>query len=270
MYGLYKKYRPNHRYYTGRWDATKSLDERLEQHKTGEVISSTEGMKRDNICPDQLIIKQLFVFDDEDNPHREREEISISRELGQSEWNRYPWLGGTAVGPCSDEHKEKISASLTGRPHSEEHKRKISESCMGRIISEEARRKNSETQKRLKRNPSEKVLSHLRKLSKANIGRKVSEETKQRLREINIGRKASEETKRKISASLRGRKMSEETKRKISATLMGRTIPREIVDRISKSLTGHKHTQKSKDKMRIAQRKRAKREWQQKTGRYKE
>jgi hypothetical protein len=50
---------------------------------------------------------------------------------------------GKKMGPLSDDHKQKISESLTGRSLSEEHKRKISEANQGKTLSQEAKRKLS-------------------------------------------------------------------------------------------------------------------------------
>jgi len=47
----------------------------------------------------------------------------------------------------SDEHKIKISETLSGVKHSEEHKQKISEAMKGRKFSEEHKRKLSEAKK---------------------------------------------------------------------------------------------------------------------------
>ena len=52
----------------------------------------------------------------------------------------------------TEEHKKKISESLTGKHHSEEHKKKISEAMTGRVFTEEHKKKIREN------NPSKPVL----------------------------------------------------------------------------------------------------------------
>ena len=103
---------------------------------------------------------------------------------------------GLKIGHLSDEHKQKVSASLKGKSRTEETKKKISESQKGKKMSEESRKK----------------------MSDASKGKKRSDKFKQALKD----RKLSDEQKQKISRSLSGKKgqpCSEETRQKISMTL---------------------------------------------------
>lgn len=54
---------------------------------------------------------------------------------------------GRKTGPLSEEHKKKISQTLTGKPLTEEQKKKISEGNKGKKRSEESRKKYSEAKK---------------------------------------------------------------------------------------------------------------------------
>ena len=94
----------------------------------------------------------------------------------------------------TEEHKRKISESLTGRklsPLSDEVKRKISESNKGKTRSKEARQRMSEAHKGM---------------IPGNKGKHLSEEIKMKLSKINKGKRLSKETKRKIGQSEIGKK----------------------------------------------------------------
>lgn len=54
---------------------------------------------------------------------------------------------GRKLGPCSEEHKRRISEALKGKPKSEEHKRHLSEVRKGKPCSEESKKKRSESEK---------------------------------------------------------------------------------------------------------------------------
>lgn len=96
----------------------------------------------------------------------------------------------------SDDTRQKLSQTSTGRTHSEETRQKLSEIAQGRVFSEETRRKMSESKS------------------------KMSEETRQKISEANLRRPPfSDETRRKISEGLKGKPRPEETRLKISEGL---------------------------------------------------
>lgn len=145
----------------------------------------------------------------------------------------------------SEETKEKISESLTGRklgPHSDEHRRKIAESHTGKKLSEAHAKGNTERLIEINKNrvrSAEENASRGRAISNAlkakgprevteaqELGRKVSSEKRK-------GTKRSQETKDKMKESwkkrresgigngLQGKSRSEITKKKISETISG-------------------------------------------------
>ena len=86
----------------------------------------------------------------------------------------------------SEEHKNKVSESLTGRTLSEEHRKKLSESMTGKHHTEESKKKMSEA-KTGEKHPM--------------FGKHHSEETKNKISEAHIGKHPSEEHRKKMSES---------------------------------------------------------------------
>lgn len=98
------------------------------------------------------------------------------------------------------------------------------------------------------------------------LGRKFTEETKEKIRLKAIGRLTSKETKEKISISLignsrkLGKKVSVDTKDKMSKAHkgnkvnLGRKQSIEHIESRRSKIIGRKHTEESKEKMRIARR----------------
>ena len=130
------------------------------------------------------------------------EQLEINKKISEIKKDR----------KMSEEHKRKISETLTGRknePCSEERKRKISEALKGKQMwTEEDRSKMSEQRKGRKLTEEAK-----RKMSETTRGRKISEEWKQRISKSNKGRKSgmegkkhTEETKIKMAESAKNRK----------------------------------------------------------------
>lgn len=96
----------------------------------------------------------------------------------------------------SDETREKMSKTHSGKNHSEETKQKISKAHIGRHVSDETRKK----------------------LSEANMGKKHLDESIQKMSESTKGTRLSDETKKKISEAHCGRIWPEERRRKQSAS----------------------------------------------------
>jgi len=136
----------------------------------------------------------------------------------------------------SDEHKQKISKALMGRPNtwqkgvpvSEESKQKMSEALKGHATSEETRKKisiantghnpNTDTRKKMSENNCmhrpeiRKKVSETLKLTQEERTRKRLHTMKERYPD---GIKQSEESNRKRSEALKGKPKSEETKQKM-------------------------------------------------------
>lgn len=128
--------------------------------------------------------------------------ILFERAKGKSEYNIAP--GGLGhIGHHSEETKNKISKTRTGKKYSEEHRRHISESLKGRIVSEETRKKISEA------NNGRTAW---------NKGKPMSDEQKKKLSEAHKGIYPTEDTRRKRSETLKGHVVSEYTKQKLRET----------------------------------------------------
>ncbi len=110
----------------------------------------------------------------------------------------------------SDETKIKMSVKLKGRTVSEETKEKLRKSHTGKKLSE----------------------IHRLNMSKSRTGKTHSEETKEKLRKSHTGKKMSSEAKQKMSKFRKGKKYrlgvtsSDETKRKIAESKRGNTYRR--------------------------------------------
>lgn len=108
--------------------------------------------------------------------------------------------------PLSQETKNKIKQSLTGRKLSEDTKEKMRESAKERPpMSEEVREKLRESSTGRKHTPETR-----KKMSEKRRGRDFSAEWSAKLSESRKGKKHTEETKRKISNSLKQRKSKDE------------------------------------------------------------
>ena len=100
--------------------------------------------------------------------------------------------GGSSKDKVSDETREKLRKSNTGKKHTPEHIAKVSQALKNR--SPEVWKKMGESLK----------------------GRPVSEETRKKISEAQIGKFVSEETKAKIRLARSKQVITEETKRKLS------------------------------------------------------
>lgn len=99
----------------------------------------------------------------------------------------------------TEEHRQKISKTLSGRQLAEEHKKKISEEHLGK-----------------------------------RLGKRHTEESKQKSREAQLGRKHTEESKQKMSKAQLGKQRTEEFKQKISKARLGKPFTKEHKQNISK------------------------------------
>jgi group I intron endonuclease len=125
-------------------------------------------------------------------------------------YNRYDPMEnpGFHMGGChhSEETKEKMKKSHTGKIYSDKIKQKIKEYNLGRIMSEETKKKISESLKG-KKQSEETIQKRILK----NKGLKRSEETKEKIKNNHIGmigKFHKEETKLKISSSLKNKYIS--------------------------------------------------------------
>lgn len=151
----------------------------------------------------------------------------------------------------SKKSREKMSNSAKGKKVSSETRKKLSDATKGEKhwnyggrCSEEHKKILSKANRGYKHTPEA-----IEKIRQASIGRKcgdrsgknnsmygkkMSEEAKEKLRQINLGKKHSEATKKKISKANKGRILSQETRKKMCKP----------------------KTEATKQKMRLAQRKR--------------
>ena len=155
-----------------------------------------------------------------------------------------------------------IAGNCLGVKHSNETRDKFRQVKIGKTLSEEHKEKIRITMTGRKR-PKE----FCEKLSRATKGKRkksLSEETKQKMRLAHLGIPVSEETRQKISEaqkgsnnSMYGKKVSDETKEKISKALKGNNRSNETKGKISKALKGNnwnvgrKHSDIAKENMRI-------------------
>lgn len=166
--------------------------------------------RSDNACPafrkaiqkygwDNFIHETLIICSTlEDANDKESHFINLYNSLSPNGYNLT--TGGTNI-KFSQEVIDKIQQSRSWyKHHSEETKQKISISNTGRIPNQETRRKMSESGR-----------------GNANRNGKLdSEETRQRKSRSHTGLKESLETRMKKSLAARGKPKSEETKRKLS------------------------------------------------------
>jgi hypothetical protein len=131
----------------------------------------------------------------------------------------------------SDETRRKIGDANRGNshPHTEEFKQRQRERFSGDgnpSKREDVRQKISASLTgRPGHKHTEETKQHLREVLKGvNAGRKLSDEHKQKLSKAGTGRKHSEEVKRQISESNKGQKRSEEARAKMSAARSGRKL----------------------------------------------
>lgn len=170
----------------------------------------------------------------------------------------------------SEETKEKISKSLTGRTfvdlHGEEKAKEIKSKISrpgakhhfyGKHHSEETKKKISEAHKGLKHtDESKKKMSASRKGHPGLKGEKnpwygkpISEERRRKISEANKGKKLSEETKRKLSEAAKkrytedpknhpfyGRHHSEESKKKMSEMRKGKKLEDRVGEERAKEI----------------------------------
>lgn len=116
---------------------------------------------------------------------------------------KHPQYGNS----LSEETKNKISNTLTGRIEPEETRRKKSESKLGEKNSFYGKRHSDETK--------DKISKTKQGITSWNKGIAMSEESKKKLSESKKGKKASEETKKKLSEMKKGKPKSLETKEKM-------------------------------------------------------
>jgi hypothetical protein len=107
----------------------------------------------------------------------------------------------------SEETKNKISNTLTGRIEPEETRKKKSESKIGE--------KNSFYGKKHSDVTKDKISETKKGIESWNKGIPMSEKAKQKLSESKKGKKASDETKKKLSEMSKGKPKSEEHKLKM-------------------------------------------------------
>lgn len=119
----------------------------------------------------------------------------------------------------TQEERDKIAATLTGRKRSEEAIRKHREKMTGCTFSPEA-------------------LENMKAAGAKRRGHSPSEETRRRMSESAKKRKSSEETKRKISEGNKGKTLSVEHRAKLSEAHIGKKKSSEHIAKLSQALKG--------------------------------
>lgn len=122
---------------------------------------------------------------------------------------------GRKFGPLSEEHKRKISKSVTGYKKSDEERRMISERSKGRTI---------------------------------------SDETRQKMRDAKLGKKWSDEKKAKLSKAKKGKPhpVNEQARRNLIERNKSMVWTEEMREHMRNVKTGFKHSEHAKQKCREA------------------
>ena len=142
-----------------------------------------------------------------------------NRKMSDEQKARFGEFSRTRV--RTQEERDKIAASLTGRKRSDEAIRKHREKMTGRkFVGQALENMKAAGAKRRGQTPSEETR---RKMSESAKKRKASEETKRKISEGNKGKTLSTEQRTKISEAHLGRKKSPEHIAKIGQALKGRT-----------------------------------------------
>lgn len=148
----------------------------------------------------------------EDLVELNRQEEFWIKELNTLSPNGYNIKSGGSNSRHSDNTKNKMSKSATGRKHTEESRLKISEAGRNRPpISEETRKKIS--------------ISVSHRMSSPEVRKKISD----------TSRNPSLETRKKMSIAGKGRKHTEESKIKMSIVQTGKIISPAHREKISKT-----------------------------------
>jgi len=184
-------------------------------------------------------------------------------------WNFTDGGEGASGVRVSEQTKEKMSESHTGKLKSPEHRANIGKANQGKKrdpLSPEHKEKLSLALKGRKVKPfSEK---HKNSISKAKLGKPLSEEHKEKIRQAATGRKVADETRGKLkqtstgNKNFEGRQHTEETKEKMRQAHTGKVFSPEHKENLSKAKLGNKNcggrklSDETKDKIRQAQQRR--------------
>ena len=143
--------------------------------------------------------------------------------------NGYNLRSGGARGRHSEETKKLMSKTRVGRRHADETKHKISVANRGKL----------------------RTRRHIERIILANTGKRRLDKTKHKIRAALKGKIKTPQHIKNISLALKGKPLSEETKYKIGESLRGKPIqPHILIKRI-----GKKHSEETRDKMCIANKK---------------
>jgi len=129
----------------------------------------------------------------------------------------------------TQETKDQMSRTRTGRTYSLEHRAAISAGITGKVASEETREKLRESHLGIK--PSAESIAKRLATIEASGGYSHSDQTRAKIGDANRGRKLppkSAETRAKSSAALTGKKRSPEATAKMHATLERKRLEREM------------------------------------------
>lgn len=182
---IYKLTAPNGKIYVGQ---TKDIQARFNRYRVAAIKHQIKIYRSIKKYGWENFNKEVLEYTDEIfADEMERYYITKYNCCGKNGLNLDS--GGRNNKKHSDETKEKIRISITGRKHSEETKRKQSIMKLGK-------------------KHSEKTIQKM-------IGRKHTIETKLKISVAHKNKHHSEETKNKIKSSLAGHEVSPETKEKL-------------------------------------------------------
>ena len=181
MYTVYKHTAPNNKVYIG----ITLCDVKI-RWKNGYGYKRNDHFFRAIKLYGWENIKHEILFENLTKEQAEQKEIELIAQYrsNQREYGYNIENGGNCIGKISEETKEKLRKSHSGKKLSEETKKKMSEARLGLKHSEETKKKMSEACSGKK--------NHM-------YGKHLSEKTKEKLRKARLGNKLSEETKMKIS-----------------------------------------------------------------------
>jgi group I intron endonuclease len=237
----------------------RTIEERFGEHRTGRSSKCVLMYRAMQKYGWESFEKDWYECPDEDlNKH---EELMIE-VLGTLSPGGYNLKEGGANGKLSEETKQKISVSNTGKIRTSESKLKMSEAQRGE--NHPLYGMTGEKHPMFGKKHTEETKEKMREahLGDKNYfyGKSHTDKTKQKISEANKGKTHSEETKQRMSESRFGTIRSDETKQKIRESHIGMTHTEESKQKISEARMGDKnhwygkfHSEETKQKMKEAQ-----------------
>ena len=205
LYVLYRKNHPDEIRYVGitKYNDTKK---RLSMHKSrlasGSTLPLYNWMRKYKDIESKVLYKDLTWLE---ACELEIQTIKLFKSKGFNLLNCSKDGGGYQE--LSDEARNKLAKSSTGRKHTNEAKKKMSEAKKGKTTWNKGIPMSEESKKKLSDSKKGKTLTeeHKEKISKSGKGRIVSKETRDKIGNAHKGKAVSEETKKKLSEAAKGK-----------------------------------------------------------------